>query len=153
MLKNSSSLYEDQLNVSQGDKLWLWDQIEDPQIDPNTQQVIGYYRAKSMIDTKDTNNTAKEKEKEKEKEKNLKNKSDSKKSESKVEIDRDDHTLWSKVPSNVVRKATEHEERSCRKGMLPTWTKIYDPSSVKYYYYNNFTQESVWEEPSDYKGT
>ena len=68
MLKNSSSLYEDQLNVSQGDMLWLWDQIEDPQIDPNTQQVIGYYRAKSMIDTKDTNKTTKEKEKEKEKE-------------------------------------------------------------------------------------
>ena len=33
---------------------------------------------------------------------------------------------------------------------LPKWVKIYDPGSVSYYYFNNFTSESMWETPRDY---
>eukprot|EP00947_MAST-08B_sp_MAST-8B-sp1_P002382 g2382.t1 len=34
---------------------------------------------------------------------------------------------------------------------MPTWTKVYDSSSQAYYFYNNYTGESVWDQPFDYE--
>ena len=35
--------------------------------------------------------------------------------------------------------------------MQRKWGKHYDEGSGSYYYLNNFTQESVWEEPEDFR--
>ena len=32
----------------------------------------------------------------------------------------------------------------------PTWSKLFDPATNHFYFYNNDTGESVWEEPADY---
>ena len=144
--------------LKQGDMLWLWDQIEEPQIHPHTQEVVGYYRAKSMKQSKKSAENIVEGEEEKKEQKEQKEQKEKKSESNKKEIsegpetndDSYDYSSWSKVPTNVVRRATDHEEKTCREGMLPTWIKMYDPGSVKYYYFNNFTSESVWEEPEDY---
>ena len=34
---------------------------------------------------------------------------------------------------------------------MPVWIKMYDPGSVAYYYFNNYTQETTWEEPEGYE--
>jgi hypothetical protein len=131
------------LVVKQGDMLWLYDQLENPQLNPTTNVLIGYYPAKHM---KHENNKEENDEEH--------NKGGGKEKEQQPEeeqvVDPLDHTQWQRVPSNVVRRASSHEEASCREGMLPTWSKMYDARSVKYYYFNNFTNESVWEKPDDF---
>ena len=66
------------------------------------------------------------------------------------DVDADDRKGWPLVPSNAVRRASDSEKNSAVESRLPTWIKLYDSSRVKYYYYNNFTRESVWEQPEDY---
>ena len=33
---------------------------------------------------------------------------------------------------------------------MPLWVKLYSPSENEYYYYNNRSGASVWQEPDDY---
>ena len=57
---------------------------------------------------------------------------------------------WDLVPSNCVRKTTKTEKAQAIEGCVPKWTKMYDPRTIRYYYYNNYTGEILWEEPKDY---
>ena len=34
---------------------------------------------------------------------------------------------------------------------IPEWTKLYDPASVSYYYYNNKSGENSWDTPEGYR--
>jgi hypothetical protein len=33
---------------------------------------------------------------------------------------------------------------------MPTWVKLYSPGDTEFYYYNNFTEQISWQEPSGY---
>jgi C-terminal processing protease CtpA/Prc/Ca2+-binding EF-hand superfamily protein len=60
------------------------------------------------------------------------------------------HTKWKVIPSDTVRRTSKSERANITLGKMPEWVKMYDPGSVKYYYFNNFTGESCWERPENY---
>eukprot|EP00948_MAST-09A_sp_MAST-9A-sp1_P003113 g3113.t1 len=63
-----------------------------------------------------------------------------------------EEVTWDKPEElmDETEKAAAIAEKEMENEELPTWVKVYDPSSVAYYYYNNYTGECVWEVPADY---
>ena len=74
------------------------------------------------------------------------------------------NNLPPKLPLNLPLKVTGHisdakptelilweQEREKEKlARMYEWSRFYDPTSVSYYYYNNSTHVTVYEEPEDY---
>ena len=63
-----------------------------------------------------------------------------------------EHNAEEQLPTPVSGGAEKQEDndKEGAEGDIPEWVRIYDPSSSGYYYFNNFTMESVWEKPEGY---